>query len=63
MGPVGGIVEPVDPLEPGAASYESADVTSTTTFVALGIGMAVLFAALLVWALKRRGVIGAGRSR
>jgi hypothetical protein len=62
-GPVGGIVEPVDPSEQGATSGESLDGASTTTFVALGIGVAVLFAAFLVWSLRRRRVIGAGKSQ
>ena len=60
---VGGIVETVDPSEPGATSGESPDGASTTTFIAVGLGMAVLFAAFLVWSLRRRRVISAGKSQ
>ena len=63
IGPVGGIVEPVDPSEPGATSGESLDGTSTTTFVAVGIGVAVLLAAFLVWTLRRGRAASAGKSQ
>ena len=60
---VGGIVEPVDPSEPGETSGESSDGASITTFVALGIGVAVLLAAFLVWKLRRGRAAGAGKSQ
>lgn len=54
--PVGGIVEPVDLLELGAISGESSNGASASTFIAFGIGIAVLLAALIVWSVRRRRV-------
>ena len=54
--PVGGIVEPVDLLEQSATSGEPSDGASASTFIALGIGIAVLLAALIVWSVRRRRV-------
>jgi hypothetical protein len=59
---VGGIVEPVDPLGLAAAPGENSDEASTAISIALGIGLAVLIAAFLVWSLRRRRVISAGES-
>jgi len=53
--PVGGIVEPVDPLELGATSAESSAGASSINVV---IGMVVLFAAFLVWQVRRKSGIG-----
>ncbi|HUU63128.1 MAG TPA: hypothetical protein VMX96_04315 [Dehalococcoidia bacterium] len=61
--PVGGIVEPVGPLELAATPGEPSDEASTVISIALGIGIAVLFAAFLVWSLRRRRVISAGKSQ
>ena len=54
--PVGGIIEPVDLLEQSATSGEPSDGASASTFIALGIGIAVLLAALIVWSARRRRV-------
>jgi len=54
--PVGGIVEPVDLLEQSATSGKPSDGASASTFIALGIGIAVLLAALIVWSVRRRRV-------
>ncbi|HUU63504.1 MAG TPA: hypothetical protein VMX96_06260 [Dehalococcoidia bacterium] len=54
--PVGGIIEPVDLLEQSATSGEPSDGASASTFIALGIGIAVLLAALIVWSVRRRRV-------
>ena len=59
VGPVGGIVEPVDQLELGATSGESPNGASNSTFVAMGIGMAVLFSVFLIWAVRRRHGVSA----
>ncbi len=53
---VGGIIEPVDLLEQSATSGEPSDGASASTFIALGIGIAVLLAALIVWSVRRRRV-------
>jgi len=54
--PVGGIIEPVDLLEQSATSGEPSDGASASIFIALGIGIAVLLAALIVWSVRRRRV-------
>lgn len=54
--PVGGIIEPVDLLEQSTTSGEPSDGASASTFIALGIGIAVLLAALIVWSVRRRRV-------
>jgi len=54
--PVGGIIEPVDLLEQSATSGEPSDGASASTFIALGMGIAVLLAALIVWSVRRRRV-------
>jgi hypothetical protein len=54
--PVGGLVEPVDQLELGAISSEPSNGASNIPAIALGIGIAVLLAALIVWSVRRRRV-------
>ena len=54
--PVGGIVEAVDQMELGAISGESSNGASNSPAIALGIGIAVLLAALIVWSVRRRQV-------
>jgi len=54
--PVGGIVEPVDLLEQSATSGEPSNGASNTPAIALGIGIAGLLAALIVWSVRRRRV-------
>jgi len=52
--PVGGIVEPVDPLELGGISGESSNGASNIPAIALGIGIAALLALIVCLARRRR---------
>ena len=60
VGPVGGIVEPVDQLELGAISGESSNGSSNIPAIVLGIGMTALFSTFLIWAVRRRHGVSEG---